>query len=299
MARDLGELNREDFARYKDDVKKEGKPFFPPAILHDTVMSLVVVCVIVALAAIWYYTPTAWSPGILGPWYTEPADPGTTNFIPRPDWYFYFLFYLLRIFKWPETVFIATVGIPTICLVLLIGLPFYDRRRERRPTHRPVAMVAAVLTILSMAVLTWKGATAKEALGSELVLLVPTWAEEQGFAGNQEAEKGATLFAQSGCLNCHTYLGQGGGNLGAPDLSSIGESNDAAFFVQYLTNPAAFGNTVMGSYSYLGQDNLEALGAFLAASKGPTEQRLDPLALELWRRKTSEDVRFVGPPLAA
>jgi len=132
-------------------------------------------------------------------------------------------------------------------------------------------MVAAVLTILSMAVLTWKGATAKEALGSELVLLVPEWAQEQGFAGNEEAEKGATLFAQSGCLNCHTYLGQGGGQLGAPDLSSIGESNDAAFFVQYLTNPAAFGNTVMGSYSYLGEENLAALGAFLAASKGPQD----------------------------
>ena len=56
MARDLGELNREDFARYKDDVKKEGKPFFPRAIFHDTVMSLIVVSVIVALAAIWYYT---------------------------------------------------------------------------------------------------------------------------------------------------------------------------------------------------------------------------------------------------
>ncbi|HEU5206196.1 MAG TPA: c-type cytochrome, partial [Gaiellaceae bacterium] len=92
--------------------------------------------------------------------------------------------------------------------------------------------------------------------------------EEQGFAGNEEAEKGATLFAQSGCLNCHTYLGQGGGQLGAPDLSAIGESNDAAYFVQYLTNPAAFGNTVMGSYSYLGQENLDALGAFLQASKG-------------------------------
>jgi len=101
------------------------------------------------------------------------------------------------------------------------------------------------------------------------VLLVPEWAQEQGFTGNAEAEKGAKLFAQSGCLNCHTYLGQGGGNLGAPDLSSIGQSNDAEFFVQYLTNPAAFGNTVMGSYSYLGQENLAALGAFLAASKGP------------------------------
>jgi len=268
MARDLGELNREDFARYKDDVKKEGKPVFPHAMFHDTVMSVVVVSVIVALAAIWYYTADGEKSGLLGPWYTPPAEPGTTSFIPRPDWYFYFLFYLLRIFKWPETVFIATVGIPTICLILLAGLPFYDRRRERRPLHRPVAMVAAVLTMISMAVLTWKGATAKEALGSELVLLVPDWAQEQGFQNNDVAIKGAELFAQSGCLNCHTYLGEGGGNLGAPDLSAIGATNDASYFVQYLTNPAAFGNNVMGSYSYLGQENLDALGEFLAASKG-------------------------------
>jgi mono/diheme cytochrome c family protein len=271
MARDLGELNREDHARYKDDVKKEGKPFFPPAIFHDTVMSLVVVCVITALAAIWYYDADGEKPGILGPWYTAPAEPGTTDFVPRPDWYFYFLFYLLRIFKWPETVFIATVGIPTICLILLIGLPFYDRRRERRPLHRPVAMVAAVLTILSMAVLTWKGATAKEALGSELVLLVPEWAEEQGFANNKEAVAGAQIFAQSGCLNCHTYLGSGGGNLGAPDLSAVGATNDASYFFDYLTNPAAFGNSVMGSYSYLGEENLSAMAEFLAASKGPQD----------------------------
>jgi cytochrome c553 len=234
-------------------------------------MSLVVVCIIVALAAIWYFDADGVEPGILGPWYTAPADPATTSFIPRPDWYFYFLFYLLRIFEWPETVFIATVGIPTICLILLIGLPFYDRRRERRPSRRPVAMIAAVLTVISMAVLTWKGATAKEALGSELVLLVPQWAQEQGFVGDEEATKGAELFAQSGCLNCHTYLGEGSGTLGAPDLSDVGQTNDAAYFVRYLTNPAEFNNTVMGSYAYLGTENLEALGAFLAASKGPQD----------------------------
>ncbi len=269
MGRDLGELNREDFARYKDDVKKEGKGFFPFAMWHDTVMSLVVVSVITALAAVWYWDADGTTPGLLGPWYTEPAEPGTTDFIPRPDWYFYFLFYLLRIFEWPETVFIATVGLPTLLLVLLLGLPFYDRRRERRPLHRPVAMVAAVLTILSMAVLTWKGATAKEALGSELVLLVPVWAEEQGYADDPEAVLGAELFAQSGCMNCHVYLGEGNANLGAPDLTEIGKTNDAEYFVRYLTNPAAFGNNVMGSYAYLGQENLEALGAFLEASKGP------------------------------
>jgi menaquinol-cytochrome c reductase cytochrome b/c subunit len=268
MARDLGERNREWNARYKDDVKKEGKSFYPFAMLHDTIMGIVALAVIIGLTVIWYYDADGVEPGILGPWYTEPADPATTNFIPRPDWYFYFLFYLLRIFEWPETVFIATVGIPTVAIVLLLVLPFYDRRPERRPSRRPVAMVAAVLTVLSMGVLTYKGATAKEALGSELLLLVPEWAEEQGFAGDEEAVQGAELFAQSGCLNCHTYLGQGAGNLGAPDLSAIGETNDAAYFVEYLTNPAAFGNTVMGSYSYLGRENLVALGAFLEASKG-------------------------------
>jgi menaquinol-cytochrome c reductase cytochrome b/c subunit len=268
MARDLGEQNREWYARYKDDVKKEGKSFFPRAMLHDTVMALVVVLVIIGLTIIWYYDADGTEPGILGPWYTDPAEPGTTDFVPRPDWYFYFLFYLLRIFEWPETVVIATVGIPTILLVLLLALPFYDRRRERRPSRRPVAMVAAVLTVLSMGVLTYKGATAREALGSELIALVPEWAKEQGFAGNSEAEAGATLFAQAGCLQCHTYLGTGAGNLGAPDLSEIGSTNDAAYFVQYLSNPAQFGNTVMGSYSYLGEENLASLGAFLEASKG-------------------------------
>ena len=68
-------------------------------------------------------------------------------------------------------------------------------------------------------------------------------------------------------------MGQGSGTLGAPDLTEIGQTNDAAYFVDYLANPAAFGNTVMGSYSYLGQENLEALGAFLEASKGGGRRR--------------------------
>src|SRR5438132_11239066 len=148
------EERRIAYQRYKEDVKREGKPFYPYAMFHDTVMSLVVVSVIAGLAFIWHYT------SLLGPSLAAKADPRTTSFVPRPDWYFYFLFYLLRIFKWPESVFLGTVGVPTIALVLLIGLPFLDRRRVRLPSARPVAMVAAVLTIVSMGVLTWKGATA-------------------------------------------------------------------------------------------------------------------------------------------
>jgi cbb3-type cytochrome oxidase cytochrome c subunit len=132
-------------------------------------------------------------------------------------------------------------------------------------------MIAAVLTVISMGVLTWKGATATEALGSELILLVPEWAEEQGFADDPVAVEGAELFAVTGCLNCHTYMGQGSGNLGAPDLTDVGTRYDVPQLVQYLTNPAQFGNTVMGSYAYLGQENLEKLATFLNASTGGEE----------------------------
>src|SRR5438445_12523127 len=159
---------------------------------HDTIRSVVVVFVIVGLAVIWKWS--SWGPhhdpthkGLLGPVVDPPADPGTTSFVPRPDWYFYFLFYLLRIFKWPKTVLLGTIGIPTIALVLLLAIPFIDLRAERRLSRRPVAVVAAILVVISMGVLTYKGATAKEALGTELKALVPTWAKKQGFEKNKDA----------------------------------------------------------------------------------------------------------------
>src|SRR5437667_4495013 len=184
------EERRAAFQRYKQDVKERGKPFYPYAMFHDTVMSLVVVSVIVGLAVIWKFTvpggPTSTRPGRLGPLYADKADPGTVNFVPRPDWYFYFLFYLLRIFKWPESVILGTVGIPTILLIILLALPFVDARRERRLSRRPVAIVAAILVVISMGVLTYKGATAKEALGSELLAQSPKLAKAEGFQNNRQ-----------------------------------------------------------------------------------------------------------------
>src|SRR5205809_3335694 len=164
------EERRSAYQRYKEDVKREGKPFFPYAMWHDTIMALAVVCVIIALACVWYFTAQHADDhvGLLGPLVTDKADPGTTSFVPRPDWFFYFLFYLLRIFKWPESVILGTIGIPTIALILLIFVPFLDVRRERRLLRRPVAVVASILVVLSMGVLTYKGATAQEAIASEL-----------------------------------------------------------------------------------------------------------------------------------
>jgi menaquinol-cytochrome c reductase cytochrome b/c subunit len=269
----LVDERRAQFARYKQDVKARGKPFYPFAMVEDTIMSFVVVGVIIALAVIWKWT--SWSPhhdgthsGLLGPEYAPPADPGTTSFVPRPDWYFYFLFYLLRIFKWPNSVFLGTVGVPTIALILLIALPFYDRRLERRLSRRPLAIVGAVLTILSMAILTWKGATAQEALASEVIADVPGWIKAEKLP--PAAVPGVKLFAVAGCTACHTYLGAGSSNLGAPDLTQIGTRNlGIDFQIRHLQCPSCVNpGSPMPKFASLGTKRLRELAIFLEASKG-------------------------------
>jgi cytochrome c553 len=238
-------------------------------------MSFVVVVVIIGLAIVWKYSTPGnhhtGEAGWLGKLYDAPADPGTINFVPRPDWYFYFLFYLLRIFKWPHSVILGTIGIPTIALVLLLAIPFIDLRAERRLSRRPVAVIASILVVISMGVLTYKGATAKESLGSELVGQVPSWAKKQGFSNNPQAVAGAKLFAVAGCLNCHTYLGVGGGFAGAPNLTAEGAKNKGiAFQVKHLNNPGSVSpGSPMPSFAGLGDARLKQLAAFLEASKGP------------------------------
>src|SRR5207248_10148662 len=79
--------------------------------------------------------------------------------VPRADWYFYFLFEVLRVMKnVPKFTTMAAIGVPTICMILLFLLPFYDRSPERRIERRPVALAAGVATIAAMAYLTYTGA---------------------------------------------------------------------------------------------------------------------------------------------
>jgi menaquinol-cytochrome c reductase cytochrome b/c subunit len=256
--------NREQFRRYKQDVERRGKAFYPYAIFHDTIMSFVVVSVIVALAAVWYYDAgeEAGDAGVLGPRYAEEADPSTTSFVPRPDWYFYFLFYLLRIFKWPESVVLATVGIPTVLIILLFAMPFIDRRRERRIARRPVAVVVALLVIASMGILTYKGATAEEPSATAAQTLcestqVPCEEDDQLLTG-------AEIFAEAGCLTCHTYGGEGAQGPG-PELTDVGTRLQADAIAQVVTNGRggmpAFGDA-------LNEEQIGSVAAFLEASRG-------------------------------
>jgi mono/diheme cytochrome c family protein len=120
-----------------------------------------------------------------------------------------------------------------------------------------------------MGVLTYKGATAKEVLGSEVIGLVPSWAQKEGYANNPTAVAGAKLFAQS-CVTCHTYNGAGSSNYGAPDLTAIGAGGQGVnFFEQYVSDPSKFGNTIMPRFGQqLAKDQIHQIAVFLNASKG-------------------------------
>ena len=129
--RRVNQAEKEAYLREYSILKNEGKPFFPYAVAKDSLMAMIVMLVIVFLALLFGAE--------LGP----KADPTTTTYVPRPDWYFFFLFEVLRVMKnVPKFTPMATIGVPTICMILLFLLPFYDRSPERRIERRPVALAA-------------------------------------------------------------------------------------------------------------------------------------------------------------
>lgn len=221
----MNRQEKEQYLREYEVLKKKGKPFFPYAIMKDSVMALLVVIVIIAMSL--------WLGAEQGP----KADPTTTTYVPRPEWYFFFLFELLRVIKPPALVPLATIGVPTIAMVLLFLLPFYDRNAERNPLKRPIASTAGVLTIAAMAFLTFLGAEA----GS------PTEIDLQVAPEN---EAGKLVAAQSGCLACHQF-GHNGNNGPGPKLTAIGARlNPAAISRSLVVGPG-----IMPSYKGLQQSD--------------------------------------------
>src|SRR5450631_4560037 len=145
----MNQADKEQYLRDYSILKNAGKPFFPYAVAKDSVMAVIVMIVIIFLAAMFGAQ--------LGP----KVNPTTTTYVPRPDWYFFFLFEVLRVMKnVPKFTDMATIGVPTICMILLFLLPFYDRSPERLIERRPVALVSGIAVILAIAYLTYEGANA-------------------------------------------------------------------------------------------------------------------------------------------
>jgi menaquinol-cytochrome c reductase cytochrome b/c subunit len=239
----MNQREKEEYLREYALLKSKGKPFFPYAVAKDSIMMMFVMVVIILMSL------------TLGAELGPKADPTTTTYVPRPEWYFFFLFEVLRVIKPPELVPFATIGVPTICMIMLFLLPFIDRGPERRPERRPIATISGILVIVAMGYLTYMGAVAGSP--NSIDMKVPPG-----------LEKGKLVAAQSGCLACHK-IGENGNDGPGPHLTDIGDKLEPGAIRRTLENPTA----PMPSFKGLPEDKKSALVAFLASLKGGTEER--------------------------
>ena len=309
------------FKAYKEGVRTSGKPFFPFGVWHDLIAACGIVAVIILLTVVWFAqancdswfnvscdraaTPIEqeqYRPGngdkvdlkengepnedgkkpLLGPLYEDKADPATTNYHPRPEWYFYFLFYLLIVFSHPQSVVIGTIILPTIFIVLLVGLPFYDRKRERRPSRRPIAMATMTVTAVMLLAFTYLGSKA----GEETVEGVSEAQQEMpGFALIFEDARGQS------CKGCHV-IGGAGGNVGPNLDEEASRDRGLDWQIAHLADPQSKvpGSAMPAQRASFDDEELAHLGAFLETLGAP-EKAEDP---ELTGADASDTARALG-----
>ena len=204
---DLSEQRRSEMDRYHL-AKEAGEPFYPDTLARDAV-AVVVALLLIGLLA-WRIPPE------IG----EIANPASTSYNPRPEWYFLFLFQFLKLFPgWAEPV--AAVVLPSLAIVVLLLLPFFDWRLRRHPLDRPLATSVAGLAVAGFVALTIAGAQSPR---------VSAYVPEPRLVA-----EGQRLFNQHHCLSCHSANGHGG--VIGPDLALAARQHDDRWLLAHLADP--------------------------------------------------------------
>ena len=168
----MNEQERKEYLEKYKKAKEKGVPFFPDIIYKDAVATLIVFLVLVALA---YFV------GIPA---EERANPNDTSYTPRPEWYFLFLFQLLKYFPGNLEV-IGAMILPGLFVLLLVLLPFIDKSPKRHFLNRPYASITAVAVVLGIGALTVLSVVEAPPPQEEVVV-----------------DQAAALYATN-CANCH------------------------------------------------------------------------------------------------
>jgi len=137
----MNDQEKQDYLEKYKEAKKKGIPFFPDAIYKDAIISLLIFLVLIGLAF------------FVGAPLEERADPADTTYTPKPEWYFLYLFQLLKYFPGNLEV-IGVIVIPTIAVLLLFGLPFLDRSSRRHFTARPIITAITAVGVIGIVGLT-------------------------------------------------------------------------------------------------------------------------------------------------
>jgi len=203
----------------------EGKPkkkFYPQQVFKDTI------AIFIAFAVLFTLAIAARVP------LEQLADPTDTAYIPRPEWYFLFLFQTLKFFEGPLEV-VGAVVLPGLAVLTLLLIPFIDRSKVVKVTRRTVAFAVVFLAAIGWAGLTATAiaTTPKEARTAEVDYSAPTdWMQL-----TPDEMAGVAYFRQENCESCHA-IGEKGTAIG-PDLTRTTVRKNVAGLIQHFKMPAA------------------------------------------------------------
>ncbi len=213
---------REEYLEKYAEAKKKGIPFFPDAIFKDTVVAFIVFLVLVGLSV------------FVGASLEEVADPSDSSYTPRPEWYFLFLFQLLKYFPGDLEV-IGVFVIPMIAIGFLVALPWTDRSAKRHWSDRPV--VTSITVFL---------------LAGAIFLTVQAFLEEAPPAAATTAGDRTALLYADNCAGCHGAVLtvapgvdlfeviQGGTHDGMPAWNSDLSATEIDALVGFLLSPNGY-----------------------------------------------------------
>jgi ubiquinol-cytochrome c reductase cytochrome b subunit len=186
------------------------------------------------------------------------ADPTDTSYIPRPEWYFLFLFQMLKFFEGPLETF-GSVVLPNLAILVLLLVPFIDRTMAKRWRERTVAFGA-----LALATLGWTGLTAAAILTtppSSTVAESHLGGPEDWPQLSPEELAGVGYFRRENCSTCHN-LGSGPSKIG-PDLGTTAVRKSAAWMIEHFRRPDQLMPGTAMPPTQLSRPQLNALAAFL------------------------------------
>src|SRR5579863_1490283 len=221
---------------------QKAEMFYPRQVLMDLSLTTLLIAALGFLSLLY--------PVNLGP----PANPADTQYIPRPEWYYLPIFQWLKYWHGSLTV-VGVLVIPGILIAGIIALPFLDRRVERRPWKRPVAMTAYAVVALSLIGLAMRSHYSDRTDSGVAQQLAKQDAEEKAYMvkpfepelssaslaaanvslGDPLAAKGKSVFEAQTCNACH---GDGGvGTAAAPALTGVGAKLSVEQMQHLLSHP--------------------------------------------------------------
>ena len=220
--------------------------FYPRQVFKDTVAIFIVFAILFAMAVA-VHVPLE-----------QLADPTDTSYIPRPEWYFLFLFQTLKLFNGPLEI-VGSVVLPGLAILALILVPFVDRSRMVKVTRRTAAFAFVALAAIGWTSLTLAAvkSTPKEAGQAVVDFSAPTdWMQL-----SPEEMAGVAYFREENCISCHA-IGGHGGSVG-PDLTNISIHKDAAWMIQHFKRPSALRPGTSMPPIQLSDTQLNSLAAYL------------------------------------